>query len=95
MLIKYKCNLCDNEIQKYFHRGDKQANFLSCQCGGVLERQVPDFGTSSLEYVDTGVSAKRVELRKDAAARAKERGDKYIEAKSSSASVLGKKEGQD
>lgn len=95
MLIKYKCNLCDNEIQKYFHKTDKQANFLNCQCGGVLERQVPDFGTSSLEYVDNGALAKRVELRKDAAARAKERGDKYIEAKANAATVLGKKESQD
>lgn len=89
MIILFKCNLCDNEIKKYYGGKDIQPNFLQCQCGGVMERQVPDFGTSSMEVVDTGIMARRVELRKDASAKAKERGDIYVKTMNERDSVLG------
>lgn len=89
MIILYKCNLCDNSIKKYYANGVKQPGFLTCACGGVLERQVPDFGTSSLEVVDNGVMQKKVELRKDANIRSKERGDIYIKTQQERDSILG------
>lgn len=78
MLILYKCNLCSNEIKKLFQKRDKVAPFLTCECGGVLEKQLPEFSTSSFEVVDNGNMNKRVELRKDAVAKAREKGDIYI-----------------
>lgn len=92
MLVKYKCNLCPNSITKYFKDkqemitqegirvspADNRAPFLNCECGGVMERQLPDFGMSSFEVVDNGSMAKKVELRKDAILKGKEKGDIYI-----------------
>jgi hypothetical protein len=79
MMVKYKCNLCFNEIKKIFNNPQEQAGYLKCFCGGVLERQLPDVSTSSIEIVDNGNMTKRVELRKDIANRLRERGDKYSE----------------
>ena len=90
-MVLYKCNLCDNKIKKFYQSKDMQAGFLSCQCGGVLERQVTDFGTTSLEIVDNGNMAKRVELRKDAAFKFKEKGDIYAKTMDTRDSVLGVK----
>jgi hypothetical protein len=80
MIIKYKCNLCENTIKKLYHRGDKMPGFLQCECSGVMEKELPDVSTSSVEVVDNGVMARKVELRKDAVAKAKEKGDNYIKA---------------
>lgn len=78
MLIKYKCNLCSNEIKKLYQGEQKIAPFLTCACSGVLEKQIPDFSTSSFETVDNGNMNRRVELRKDASKKAREKGDNYI-----------------
>lgn len=78
MLVLYRCNLCENEIKKLYQTNDKQPPFLSCECSGVMEKQLPDFGTTSLEIVDNGAMARKVELRKDATKRFKEKGDIYI-----------------
>lgn len=79
MLLKFKCNLCDNSIKKlYDPKKMKVPGFLHCQCGGVMEKELPDISTSSVEVVDNGAMARKVELRKDAVQRSKERGDIYI-----------------
>ena len=78
MMLVFKCNLCTNEIKKLFGSGDKRPAFLRCECSGVMEVQLPDFSTSSVEVVDTGSMTKKVELRKDAVQKAKEKGDSYI-----------------
>jgi len=78
MMVRYKCNLCPNEIDKLYDNKYKRPPFLQCECGGVMEKQRPDFGTSSIETVDTGTMARKVELRKDAVNRFKEKGDIHI-----------------
>ena len=78
MLILFRCNLCNNEIKKIFKKKADIPPFLTCACSGVLEKQLPEFGTTSLETVDNGSMTKRVELRKDAVDRFKEKGDIYI-----------------
>ncbi len=78
MMILFKCNLCSNQIKKLFQDKQTVSPFLTCACGGVLEKQMPDFGTTSLETVDNGNMMRKVELRKDAVNRFKERGDLYI-----------------
>lgn len=92
MLMLYKCNLCANKIKKLYKSKDKQAPFLTCECGGVLEKQMPEFTTSSFETVDTGVMGKKVELRKDAVEKAKQKGDNYIKEMTERSSVIKKDE---
>lgn len=78
MLVKFKCNLCSNDTKKLFQKKDLVPHYLQCSCGGIMEKQVPDFAMASYETVDNGNMPRRVELRKDAAAKAKEKGDNYI-----------------
>ena len=78
MIVLFKCNLCGNEIKKYFKDKKDMPPFLTCECSGVLEKQLPDFDFVSLETVDNGNMARKVELRKDAVNRFKEKGDVYI-----------------
>ncbi len=92
MLLKYKCNLCDNSIKKLYTKKDKIPGFLSCYCGGVMEKELPNISTTSLEVVDTGTMIKKVELRKDAIAKATEKGDNYIKTMNQRESVLKKDE---
>ena len=77
MLIRYKCNLCSNEIKKIV--SGTPAGYLDCFCGGVLERQMPEVSSSSMEVVDNGNMARQVELRKDITNNLRERGDKLAE----------------
>ena len=77
MLVKYVCNLCRNEIKKLYKTKDVQPPFLQCECSGVMEKQLPEFETASIETIDTGTMAKKVELRKDATERFREKGDIY------------------
>ena len=92
MMVRYKCNLCENEISKIYKSKDKQPPFLQCECSGVMEKQLPDFGTSSLEIVDNGAMARKVELRKDAVERFKEKGDIYIKTMNERDKILKKDE---
>lgn len=78
MLVKYKCNLCGNSISKYYSTNQKVVGFIQCECKGVMEKQLPEFSTSSFETVDNGNMAKKVELRKDAVQKARAKGDDYI-----------------
>jgi hypothetical protein len=77
LIIKYVCNLCGNSIKKLYGQNDKVAGFLNCSCYGVMEKELPDISTSSVEIVDTGTMVRKVELRKDAVYKAKEKGDTY------------------
>ena len=78
-MVLYKCNLCKNEIKKIYKTAKEQAGYLECYCGGVLERQLPSVSMASIEVVDNGNMARKVELRKDITQRLKERGDKLLE----------------
>ena len=80
MMIIYKCNLCDNSIKKIFSSDVKRPAFLHCECRGVMEPALPEVSTTSVEVVDNGNMVKQVELRRDAALKAREKGDKYIKA---------------
>lgn len=55
-----------------------------------MEKELPDISTSSVEVVDNGAMVKRVELRKDAAAKAREKGDIYIKTMDERDSILKK-----
>lgn len=89
MLIKFKCNLCGNEITKLL---SVRPPFLECECKGVMEPQLPEFSTTSVEVVDTGTMIKKVELRKDAIVKAKEKGDQYIKTLETRNRILKKDE---
>lgn len=91
-MVKYVCNLCKNEIKKLYSDKSKQPGFLSCECGGAMEKQLPEFGTTSLETVDNGNMLRKVELRKDAVERFKERGDIYIKNMNNREKILKKDE---
>lgn len=93
MLMKYKCNICGNEIEKLFKVKAEVTPFMHCgECGGILEKQLPEFATSSVETVDTGVMQKRVELRKDATQKARQKGDNYIKMLESRDRIIKKDE---
>lgn len=91
-MLLYKCNMCGNSIKKLFVGKDPVPGFLSCECSGIMEKQIPDFSTSSIEIVDTGFMAKRVELRKDGIAKAREKGDNYIKEMSDRERIIKKDE---
>ena len=55
-----------------------------------MELQNPEFGVTSLEVVDNGNMIKKVELRRDASAKAKERGDIYAKTMAERDSVIKK-----
>ena len=78
MLVEYMCNLCFNKIRKIYNDPKDQKGYLECHCGGVMERQLPDVSTSSMEVVDNGNMARKVELRKDITNKLRERGDKLL-----------------
>lgn len=93
MMIKYQCNRCDNSIKKIYGKKDKIPGFLHCgACGGILEKVLPDISTSSVEVIDNGAMARKVELRKDAVQRSKERGDIYIKNMEERERILKKNE---
>jgi hypothetical protein len=92
MMVKYQCNLCDNSIKKiYDTKKHKVPGFLQCQCGGVMEKVLPEVSTSSVEVVDNGAMARKVELRRDAIQRSKEKGDIYIKNMEDRERVIKKK----
>lgn len=79
MLVEYQCNLCFNKIRKIYNDVKDVKGYLECHCGGVMEKQLPEVSTSSMEVVDTGNMARKVELRKDITNKLRERGDKVLE----------------
>jgi len=95
MLVLYRCNLCGNTIKKLYKAESPIPGFLQCHCSGVLEKALPNVNTSSIEIYDNGVMAKKVELRKDAVERMKERGDEYIKTMEERETVIKKHDTQD
>lgn len=89
-MVLYKCNLCSNKIKKLYGSKDKQASFLQCECTGVMERQLAEFSTTSVETIDNGNMARKVELRKDAVKHAKEKGEIYIKTMATRDRILKK-----
>ena len=79
MMVKYKCNVCGNTIKKIYKQSKDKAGYLTCYCGGVLERQMGEISSTSIEIVDNGNMARQVELRKDVVQHLKDRGDKLLE----------------
>lgn len=64
MLIKFKCNNCDNSITKFFNNITEVPPFLHCgACGiGKLERQLGSPSSKSTQIIDNGIQARRVEV---------------------------------
>lgn len=63
--IRYKCNLCDNEITKFVFKKEDFRGYLTCHCGGVLERVLKAPTVRTVEVLDNGVMPRRVEQQKD------------------------------
>lgn len=78
MLLKYKCGACGNEIKKLIADNNNVPGFIQCECGGILEKELPEFAMNSYETIDNGNMAKRVTFRRDALQKSKEKGDNYI-----------------
>ena len=92
MIVKFKCNLCGNEIKKLVPSLKDLPLFLHCQCGGMCEKSLPEFSVASYETIDTGNMQKKVELRKDAIKSAKEKGDNYIKTMNERDRIIKKEE---
>ena len=61
MLISYKCNLCDNSIDKIINDPKDIVGVMSCgACGGFLERQLSGPSNSNFEKIDPGNLTKPV-----------------------------------
>lgn len=82
MEIRYKCNLCENSITKLIFKNEDLVGYLTCQCGGVMERVLRGPSVTVVETRDNGVMPRRVEQQKDIAEILKERSDKTREEKS-------------
>lgn len=80
MLVKFKCNLCDNSIRKLIKEKKDIPFYLTCDCGGVMEKTLPEITTSSVEVVDNGFANKRLEVRKGINEKANQRGQAMIDA---------------
>lgn len=78
MLILFRCNLCGNDIKKLFGTKDLVPGYISCECSGIMEKQIPEFAMQSYETVDNGNMTKKVQIRRDAAFKSKQKGDLYI-----------------
>ena len=65
---------------------------MQCECSGILEKQLPEFSTSSFETVDNGNMVKKVELRKDAVEKARAKGDNFIKKMDERERVIKKNE---
>lgn len=77
-ILLFSCNLCDNKIKKIIKDGESVPAFLNCECGGVMEKDLPDISTITVEVLDNGFQARRTEVRKDAKRKFKERGGLYV-----------------
>lgn len=87
MLLKYTCKRCGNTIKKLYYKGQLVAPFLACmECGGVLEKDLSDISMSSFEQVESGT--RKVELRRDYAAKNQERRDKHLQLLSDRERIL-------
>ena len=78
MLLKYKCNLCDNQIEKLVQRLDEARGAVPCQCGGWLERQLSAPSSNAVESVDDGITIKPVHFDRERYNMARQQGDDIL-----------------
>ena len=60
--VLYQCNLCENNIKKFYNSPKDVKGYLECECGGVMERQLSSPSSNSKQYVDNGVQGKKTEV---------------------------------
>jgi hypothetical protein len=77
MVFVFKCNLCGNNIRKLFAGPAKRPPFLNCQCGGIMEVQLPEFSTTTTETVAMPGQTKKAVWRSGAQETNKENKQKY------------------
>gem|GEM_PF-3270749 len=77
-LIRYKCNLCDNYIEKIIMNLKDIKGAVPCQCGGFLERQMGAPSSSSEERVNSPLAVKPVYFNRQRYQWNKEQGDKLL-----------------
>jgi len=78
MVIEYKCNLCDNAIEKLIMDPKDVVGVMPCQCGGFLERQLSAPSSSSSELIMSGNLVQRVYYNSERSKMAHEQGDKLL-----------------
>jgi hypothetical protein len=76
MLIKFKCNNCENSITKFFNSVVDVPPFLDCgQCGvGKLERQLGAPTSKSTQIIDNGIQARQVEVSNEVVEKERNKG---------------------
>ncbi len=77
-LIRYKCNLCDNYIEKIIMNVKNIIGAIPCQCGGFLERKLGAPSSSSEEKIDTDIAIKPVYYNRQRYEWNKEEGDRMV-----------------
>lgn len=88
MMIIYKCPTCGATIRKIFQNNPKKT--IDCSCGGVCEKQIPDFNSTSYEVIDNGSSVRKAVRREDGQKKGYERGDKLTQTLKDRENLLGK-----
>lgn len=61
MEIRYTCNLCNNSTLKMIFKKEEIVGYLTCQCGGVMERVLRGPSVTIVETRDSGIMPRRVE----------------------------------
>ncbi len=77
-LIRYKCNLCDNSIEKIIMNVKDIKGAVPCQCGGFLERNIGAPSSSSEERIETDLATKPVYFNKQRYEWNKNEGDRLL-----------------
>jgi len=62
MLIKYKCEKCEESISKYFKKAKDIDDEIDCKCGKKMERQLGSPFCTSTQFIDNGLQARKVEV---------------------------------
>lgn len=81
MIVKYRCNLCDNAIDKLISKPSQVKGVLPCQCGGFLERRITPPSSNSVELIDDGVVVKKTYFDAQRYELARKQGDDIIKEK--------------
>lgn len=79
MLIKYKCILCDNYIEKLILKKEQVKGVLACQCGGFLERELNAPSSNAVESIDDGATVTPIYYDKERVQLARQQGDDLIQ----------------
>lgn len=63
MLLRYQCHRCENNITKIVESLDTAVGVMAClDCGGFLERVISGPSSNSIETIDNGSMANKVEF---------------------------------